>query len=130
MPNLDYYEMLDEYKQMVGRRFGRLTVIEYLGTIRGNGPTFLCLCDSGDEFRARCKDVCDGSRKACRYCSGGENRKKEQLCWNCRHATSYLECSWAAGIPRTDWTATETFVTGDKSFFVSACPGFEPDERR
>ena len=57
-------------------------------------------------------------------------KKVETLCWSCQRAVK--ECPWSANFEPVDgWDAIETKVMGPydaiPSFFVKACPLYEPD---
>lgn len=56
------------YKDYIGKRFGRLTVIEPAGKIRKNGATvtwWKCLCDCGRETTVSQTDLQKGDTKSC-----------------------------------------------------------------
>ena len=56
--------------------------------------------------------------------------KAETLCWSCQRAVK--ECPWSANFGPVDgWDAVETKVMGPygiiPSYFVRACPMYDPD---
>jgi hypothetical protein len=46
---------------LTGRRFGRLTVKEYVGVAPGGGALWRCLCDCGGETKVRSQKLRDGT---------------------------------------------------------------------
>ena len=50
---------------LTGKRFGRLTVIEYVGKDKHGLLTWLCKCDCGDTSKVRTGDLLSGSAKSC-----------------------------------------------------------------
>jgi hypothetical protein len=51
--------------EMVGERFGRLTVVRRSGTDTGGGATWLCRCDCGNRTIVRSADLRRGKTKSC-----------------------------------------------------------------
>ena len=46
---------------LTGRRFGRLTAVEYLGVAPGGGALWRCACDCGGETKVRSQKLRDGT---------------------------------------------------------------------
>lgn len=51
-------------KMLTGRVFGRLTVFHYVGTEK-KGAIWLCLCECGNVYRARARNLIVGNLKSC-----------------------------------------------------------------
>jgi hypothetical protein len=50
---------------IIGQRFGRLVVLEYRGSDRGNTPFWLCQCDCGEQTVTRGNSLRSGGAKSC-----------------------------------------------------------------
>lgn len=128
------YAVCDErYRAMVGKTFGRLTVIEYIGIdsrYPQAGRMIRCRCECGTVQTYNASRVYSGSIKHCSKCFWYIT-DKVTLCLRCRKATNRHLCQWADGKPRTDWVAEETYHKRDgyNSYRVIKCPDFDPDRR-
>ena len=60
--------------ELVGKKFGMLTVLSRAENDRWNKPMWLCLCDCGNTKVIRGKDLRAGTTKAC-GCRVGKNNK-------------------------------------------------------
>ena len=122
----------ETYAKMVGRKYGRLTVIEFDGTRRiCKALAITARCECGDVRDYPAYTVLSGHTASCPAC----RRATDTLCWRCANACSQSKCSWAGGVPRKDWTARKTIINTEKdrsieSYHVIKCPGFEPENRR
>lgn len=132
MNNKTRVKMADEYAQMVGKRFENLTVI----FIQNDGKTALCRCDCGKYLHLLARSVRDGRYKRCITCQKRFSNERGTLCWRCANACNKNKCSWANGVPRSDWQADKTRLWSQTnedgyidSFLVIKCPGFVPDGR-
>lgn len=61
-----------------GKRFGKLTVIERVGTDRNKRPLWLCLCDCGTEKLINGSSLRNGDTVSC-GCYGKEQRLKSHI---------------------------------------------------
>ena len=52
-------------KDLTGRRFGKLTVIEYKGSNKGTGSLWLCKCDCENEKIITSRNLLNGTCKSC-----------------------------------------------------------------
>lgn len=129
------YTISEQYetmcREMVGKRYNKLVVAEYLGIIDFNNRkrkskerAVKCYCDCGRELIVSAMQIRKGYVKSCSECS---DRKwgNTNLCCDCRKATNMRLCSWAAGIPRDDWDAQPCITGGLKTYKINSCPGFE-----
>lgn len=55
--------------EIVGKKFGKWTVIEYLGCEKGKGMIFKCKCECGKEQSIRYSNLIRGSTTQCKSCS-------------------------------------------------------------
>lgn len=133
----------DYYDEMVGRRCGRLTVLE-IKRKYGKDTLAVCRCDCGNIFDARLYNILSGNTKSCgcvRKDTASETGKKykfpadsisETLCWDCVCAAN--ECPWMRNFtPVKGWVAVRydypkrnsygglSFVD---SYVVKKCPLF------
>lgn len=53
------------YENLQGRRFGRLTVVEYLGSDKGCGSLWLCECACGTTKVIRARNLKEGTVQSC-----------------------------------------------------------------
>lgn len=145
MANMKLREQAErKYKAMVGQKYNRLTVLEYLGRdeTTANGRYLLkCRCDCGDVWSYDARKVLIGKKKSCGQCRerksrGAQGRKykpPQTLCWTCKKATDRFQCRWVGGKPRHDWEAIlkrrrevihgKTHIT--ESYRVIHCPDYE-----
>lgn len=72
-------------KELKGRRFGTLTVIEWLGCLNGKNGVWLCKCDCGEEAKITTTHLTSGHSKSCCKCrnkkiaiAGTKTRFKEK----------------------------------------------------
>jgi hypothetical protein len=56
---------MKRYKDITGRRFGRLYVIEYVGNDKHNNALWLCKCDCGNEIIVRGVCLRRGGTRSC-----------------------------------------------------------------
>ena len=71
-------------KELAGKRFGTLTVIEYsgrayTGTGRPNGAEWRCRCDCGEELRVLSSRLTTGGVKQCNKCREANKKKSAAL---------------------------------------------------
>lgn len=71
-----------------GHRFGRLTVIEYVGKNNQNRAIWKCLCDCGNETTARSDALKSGDKQSC-GCLNSENKSRECTERNIRHGLAH-----------------------------------------
>lgn len=125
------------YREMVGKRYGSLMVVEYIGKVYSGGNLMVRVrCDCGAEFVHPAARIIAGIKTRCSDCSNNTGT----LCWRCAKAVDRFKCPWAGGKPRDDWEAIPTKIIAQHtesrytrevdSFHVISCPGFEPDNRR
>ena len=50
---------------LVGRQFGRVTVLEKVGRSRGRISIYRCLCECGTEFEAYANNLKTGRTRSC-----------------------------------------------------------------
>ena len=53
------------FKEMVGQKFGRLTVIERVGSNKGGDATWLCACECGNETVVTGANLRSGGTRSC-----------------------------------------------------------------
>lgn len=129
MGRFDDREYDDVCRNMVGKKYGQLLVLEYIGKQRTpegdrNYRIIRARCDCGAEVIAPATKVRLGGIKRCRACSV-HYKKKATLCWSCAKATNKYLCPWAGGKPRDDWDADQTVIDGMDTWQVNGCPGFK-----
>jgi hypothetical protein len=81
-------------RDLVGRRFGHLTVVEFAG-VRGDNAYWMCLCDCGKTKLARRNHLLVGDTKSC-GCSS--HPPKHGHSFRGRHTSEYR--SWRSMITR------------------------------
>ena len=64
---------------MLGRKFGRLTVLEFAGTDNRHNKRYKCICECGNFHIARGYSLKDGSIKSCGCYQKEEGRKRGKL---------------------------------------------------
>jgi hypothetical protein len=72
---------------LLGQRFGKLNVSEYLGKNKSGASTWLCLCDCGGQTKAHTGELRAGKRNAC---ACGLSKPKHGMC------DTRLYCIWTA----------------------------------
>ena len=83
---------------MIGRNFGRLTVIEYAGTDKGQKKRYKCICECGKYHIARGDNLKRGCTKSCGCYRKDEGHKRGILAIHGharRGRTSPTYNSWA-----------------------------------
>ena len=55
----------------------------------------------------------------------------DTICWDCAKCSDSKQCSWANGVPRTDWEVVPTYINNQgrppiQSYIVVKCDGFAP----
>lgn len=55
---------MSKFIDLSGNKYGRLTVVRRIGE-KGIHPSFLCICDCGNEFIARADKLRDGRALSC-----------------------------------------------------------------
>ena len=58
-----------EKKNLIGKRFGKLTVVEYIGKIDGKHNYWKCLCDCGEYVYRPTDKLTDGTECMCEACA-------------------------------------------------------------
>ncbi len=68
---------------IVGKKFGRLVVIERIGNDRNGCSRWLCKCDCGNNYRVLGRSLASGATKSCgcfhRECVGNRSRNTSPL---------------------------------------------------
>lgn len=59
----------------------------------------------------------------------------DTICWDCAKCSDSKQCSWANGVPRTDWEVVPTYINNQgrppiQSYIVVKCDGFVPGAER
>jgi len=67
--------MNSRYKDIKGDRYGRLTVLEYLKSDSKGQALWKCLCDCGNKFVARTRDMRYGNTRSCGCLASDHGRK-------------------------------------------------------
>lgn len=65
----------DKIKSIVGSKFGRWKVIEYIGHTRTSNGIVKCICECGTQQNVRYYDLISGQTKGCNKCSTVERSK-------------------------------------------------------
>ena len=125
-------------REMIGKKYGELTVIEYAGVDTYAGYHLVkAQCSCGQIIIRRASMIRAGKTNRCPECAS-KYHHKTTLCWSCAKATDRRLCSWAGGIPRKDWDAEQTTLDNGlqggrarpvTSYTVNKCPGYVPDGR-
>lgn len=124
-------------REMIGKTYGELTVIEYAGVDEKGYHLVKAQCSCGQIIIRPASRIRAGKTKRCPECASIYHRKTT-LCWSCAKATDRHLCSWAGGIPRKDWDAEQTTLYNGlqggaarpvTSYKVNKCPGYAPDGR-
>lgn len=139
---MDRYDR--ECIEMVGRKYGKLTVEEYLGLVSAPTQTgsvrttrkVRVRCECGQEMVVDATVVKCGYLTTCKACKPKPRWSRQPsklLCWTCRKCTNKYLCPWAGGKPRKDWDAEkDVYKVGDKeteTYIIRACPGYEEGRR-
>lgn len=88
---------------LVGRRFGRLTVIERTAERQNTFVVYRCVCDCGQEKKANTGALGSGNTKSC-GCLGDENRSLINSNFGDRTRT---HCGWGTPTYKT-WTSMKS----------------------
>ena len=100
------FESLDQIKDEIGNRYGRLIVVAKVGITRSHKCAWLCQCDCGQTHVARGLDLRQGKVKSC-GCLRREGRVRHG------HARAHLLTgayrSWQAMLRRCDWSKHRYF---------------------
>lgn len=88
--------MIYNFKDITGKKFGRLTVIEFSHR-RKDKIHYKCICDCGTEVKTRGASLKDGSTQSC-GCLNKERTKKENTTHGLSGTTEY--CIYQGAIQR------------------------------
>lgn len=146
---------MSQVEEMIGKQYGKLTVVKYAGRGRpegdGKGDIYVeCVCECGETRKVEAWKIRRGYITECKSCAyrgrkcGVRKHKPrtrnvpETLCWRCAKATNRHKCPWAGLVPRDDWEAIpvhreERIPTSQGKYIVHtidtysilSCPGFE-----
>ena len=135
----EYYDK--RYREMVGKVYGKLTVISYEGLMDNRGVlrrTVRARCECGSEGLYEACRIQNHRISSCPKCHKARGKTRETLCWTCDKATDSRKCPWAGGRERDDWEAIPRDLDYDrsdgthcsiKSYVIIKCPGYVPDRR-
>lgn len=56
---------MGKMKDLMGQRFGKLTVIECMGKLDGRRYSWKCICDCGNEIIVQTSRLTSGNTKSC-----------------------------------------------------------------
>ena len=73
---------------ITGKKFGRLTVLEYAGSNNSNRALWKCLCDCGNEVIARSDALKTGKKQSC-GCLNNERRSQRCIARNTKHGMTH-----------------------------------------
>ena len=66
-------------KDLVGRRFGRVVVLEKVGSSAGRISIYRCRCDCGQEFNAYASNLTSGRTRSCGCLRAEKNRQRIKI---------------------------------------------------
>ncbi len=119
----------NKHVDLVGLKFGRLTVTGFLGTLptgtkAGNRPCYLCLCECGNEVKAWKGQLVRGLKRSCgclfkevldqRNTTHGKSKSKEFKIW--QGVISRCELKKATGYNRYGGAGIEVCPEWRRSF--------------
>jgi hypothetical protein len=73
------------FQDLVGQKFNKLTVLEYVGKNKSGQSRWLCLCDCGNKHEALASHLKTGNIKSC----GCMNSSHARSLWATTHGYSY-----------------------------------------
>lgn len=118
-----------------GERYGALTVLGRAGYGDSGRVLYRFLCDCGNTVTGTVDFIRRGAKIPSCGCQKMHRRRREQLCWQCRHGTNpENRCPWTAVDyermqprfePVPGWTAERIKYNGAETYTIKACPLFE-----
>lgn len=79
---------MGQFIDLSGQKFGRLTVVKFVGKNNQNRAIWKCLCDCGNETIARADALKSGDKQSC-GCLNSENKSRECIERNIRHGLAH-----------------------------------------